>query len=284
MKEYREEFSVERMAKALKASRAGYYAWLDREPSERDKKTKAFDGEVMKEFLLRKKRAGRGMLTVHLRNRRITCTRKRVAASMKRQGLRAKAAKRFIATTDSKHSYRIADNLLQRNFRTDMPDLVWVTDITYLRSNNGWLYLTTFIDLFSRKVVGWNVSRTLGHESVLAAFRKATLRRGSVGGLVIHSDRGVQYCCDGFRDTMTLYGCIQSMSRKGDCWDNAVAESFFSTLKRELVGDYCFTSLDDAEAKLFEYIEIDYNRTRPHSYLGWLTPDKFEEVQLRKCA
>jgi putative transposase len=165
---------------------------------------------------------------------------------MNRQGLTARRPKRFIATTDSNHSYRVARNLLKRDFHTDRPDEAWVSDITYLRAAGGWLYLTTFIDLYSRKIVGWKVSRSLGHEPVVAAFERAARSRGNLAGLIIHSDRGVQYCCEGFKKTMKLYGCKQSMSRKGDCWDNAVAESFFSTLKRELVGDYCFSSLEDA--------------------------------------
>ncbi len=285
MKEYREEFSIERMAKALKVSRSGYYAWLNREPSDRKKATLAFDAEVKKEFEFQKMRAGKDALTKYLRARGIVSTRKRVGESMKRQGFRAKSARRFVATTDSKHSFRIADNLLARNFTVHLPDRVWVSDITYLPCENGsWLYLTTFIDLFSRKVVGWNVSTSLGHESVVKAFKKAALGRGSVRGLMVHSDRGVQYCCDGFKETMNLNGCTQSMSRKGDCWDNAVAESFFATLKRELVGTYRFKNLDDAKSKLFEYIEIDYNRNRFHSHLGSKSPTMFEEEWFRKCA
>jgi len=284
MKEHSEEFSIERMAGVLKVSRAGYYAWRDREPSVRHKARDEFDSHVKTMFAAHNEYAGRDKLTDYLRAEDILSTRKRVGASMKRLNLKAKQPKRFIATTDSKHSYRIADNLLARNFTVPLPNTVWVSDITYLRSKNGWLYLTTFIDLFSRKVVGWNISTSLGHESVVEAFRRAALRRGNIRGLIIHSDRGVQYCCDGFRETMNLYGCVQSMSRKGDCWDNAVAESFFATLKRELVGDYCFESLYDAKSKLFEYIEIYYNRTRFHGHLGSYSPDMFEEVWLRKCA
>ena len=286
MKNHREEFSVERMAKVLKVSRSGYYAWLRHEPTDRDRRTETFDAEVNKEFALRKGRAGRDTLTAYLRVKGILCTRKRVGGSMKRQGLTASRPKRFIATTDSKHPYRIADNLLQRNFTAPRPDAVWVSDITYLPCEDGsWLYLTTFIDLFSRAVVGWNVSGSLKHEyATVPAFKTAALRRGNVRGLVVHSDRGIQYCCDGFQDTMKLYGCTQSMSKKGDPWDNAVAESFFATLKRELVGAYRFRNLDDAKTRLFEYIEIDYNRNRFHSHLGPISPVMFEEAWFRKCA
>lgn len=211
MKNHREEHSVERMATALKVSRSGYYAWLGREPSDRKKATVAFDAEVNKEFEFRKKRAGKDSLTEYLRARDILCTRKRVGESMKRLHLTAKPAKKFVATTDSKHSFRIADNLLARNFTVYTPDRVWVSDITYLPCEDGtWLYLATFIDLFSRKVVGWNVSTSLCHESVVEAFRRAALRRGNIRGLMVHSDRGVQYCCDGFKETMSLYGCVQN--------------------------------------------------------------------------
>ena len=276
MRAHRDEFSVERMASVLDVSRPGYYSWLTRgiTAAERDRMT--FDSRIAERFNACKKRYGCRRLTVDLHKQGQDCSVNRVARSMKRQGLQARRARKFIATRDSKHSDAISDNSLNRDFHVDEPNRVWVSDITYLRSNSGWLYLAVFLDLVSRTIVGWHVSTSLRHESVLVAFRRAVGQRGPVHGLIVHSDRGVQYCCDGFREVMCEHGVLQSMSRKGDCWDNAVAESFFATLKKELPAGMTFSNLAEAEQYLFEYIEVDYHRHHPHSTLGFQTPAEFE--------
>jgi putative transposase len=284
MKRHRDEFSVERMAKVLKVSRAGFYAWLKRKPSLRQQNMAAFDAEVKGEFEKSRKCYGRERITEALHRRGRSCGRKRVSRSLKRQRLRAKQPKKFMVTTDSKHSFPVAQNLLAREFQAERPNQKWVTDITYLPCQQGWLYLAVIIDLYSRRVVGWCVSHSLKHDTVLTAFYRATGLRGSVKGTILHSDRGVQYCCTGFTTAMALSGVVQSMSRKGNCWDNAVAESFFSALKREMLGDYVFKDLAEAERQLFDHIEIFYNRQRLHSALGNVPPAEFEELKWQKCA
>lgn len=284
MKAHREEFPVELMARVLKVSRAGYYAFLKRTIAPRAQEQVKFDSTVQAVFEQRKKRYGSIRITRELNDRGCSCNRKRVSRSLRRQGLRAKYSKKFIATTDSKHSYPVAGNILNRDFSAERPNQKWVSDITYLPCLQGWLYLVVFIDLYSRRVVGWYVSHSLQHESVLTAFYRAVSLRGGVRGLIVHSDRGIQYCCSGFTKVMKQFKVIQSMSRKGNCWDNAVAESFFATLKRELVGNYVFQNLSEAERMLFEYIERDYNRQQLHSANGYMAPVAFEKLRWQKCA
>jgi len=284
MKEHRDEFPVELMARALDVSRTGYYTWLKRSPSFRQQAQVRFDEAVLIEFEKSKERYGCERVAKALKRQGQPCTKNRVARSLKRQRLHAHAPKKFKTTTDSRHEYPIAENILNRNFTAESPNQKWVGDITYLPSLHGWLYLAVFIDLYSRRVVGWHISDSLKHDSALAAFYRAAGARGSVRDLILHTDRGVQYCCTGFTDVMKLCGVVQSMSRKGNCWDNAVAESFFSTLKREMLGNYVFLDLQDAEKRLFEYIEVEYNRQRLHSSIGYVPPVEFEEVRLRKSA
>ena len=195
---------------------------------------------------------------------------------MRRQGLRSKVARKFRVTTDSNHTLTAAPNLLDRNFDIAKPNTVWASDITYLPSKSGWLYLAVFIDLFSRRIVGWCVSTSLRHEMVLKALSRAVRARRPPRGLMIHSDRGIQYCCEGFREKIAEYGFIQSMSRKGNCWDNAVSESLFRSLKTEWAYHIDLDGLEHAERELFEYIEAFYNNQRLHASLGYVSPAAFE--------
>lgn len=284
MKDNRDKFSVKKMAEVLEVSRAGFYAWLNRKPSHRQQETIAFDADVKAAFEKSRKCYGRVRITEALHRSGRSCGRKRVSRSLGRLGLRARRPRKFIATTDSKHSFPVAQNLLARNFSAERPNQKWVSDITYLPCVKGWLYLAVIIDLYSRRVVGWCVSHSLKHDTVLTAFYRATGLRGTVRGTILHSDRGTQYCCTSFSATMKLCGVIQSMSRKGNCWDNAVAESFFSALKREMLGDYVFKDLADAERRLFDHIEVFYNRQRLHSTLGNVPPVEFEELKWQNCA
>ena len=219
------------MAKVLEVSKSGFYAWLLRPESARKRARRLLDARVRAAFEAHKARYGSTKIARYLTGQGHPCSRTRVAQSMRRQGLRSKVARKFRATTDSNHHLAAAPNLLDRNFDIDAPNRVWASDITYLPSKAGWLYLAVFIDLFSRRIVGWCVSTSLRHEMVLKALSRAIRARRPPKGLMIHSDRGIQYCCEGFREKIAEYGFVQSMSRKGNCWDNAVSESLFRSLK-----------------------------------------------------
>jgi transposase InsO family protein len=201
---------------------------------------------------------------------------------MCKAGIRSKIRRKYVVTTDSKHPFRIADNLLNRNFKVPQLGRVWVSDITYIPTAQGWLYLTAVIDLGDRKVVGWALSRSLKAEQTsIAAFRMAITNRPVITSLIFHSDRGVQYACTEFTAMLDGYKIIrQSMSRKGDCWDNAVAESFFKSLKTEWTSWYKYQTIQEAELSVFEYIEGWYNVKRRHSTLNYMTPNEFEHFLL----
>jgi len=285
MKEHRSEFSVGRMAKALRVSPSGFYAWNNRPESKRPLERQRFDLDVRSIFEASERRYGSEKIMDEMVKRGYGRNRKRVADSMKRQGLRSKVCRKFrVKTTDTNHMIPFSPNLLNRQFTVERPNAVWVTDITYLPSSIGWLYLTVFIDLFSRLVVGWCVSTSLGHEAVVEALQRAVWRRKPPQGLMVHSDGGVQFCCHGFRSVLAGHKFVQSMSRKGNCWDNAVAESFFRTLKTELI--YHVALLDENHARhvLFNYIELFYNRQRIHATLGYVSPAQYESIKLNKLA
>jgi transposase InsO family protein len=276
MRDHRSEFSVERMAKVLDVSKSGFYAWLARPESPRAKAQRLLDARVRAAFQAHKARYGSTKIARYLAGQGYPCSRTRVARSMRRQGLRSKVARKFRVTTDSNHTLAASPNLLDRNFDIGQPNKVWASDITYLPSKSGWLYLAVFIDLFSRRIVGWCVSTSLRHEMVLHALSRAVAARRPPQGLMIHSDRGIQYCCEGFREKIAEYGFVQSMSRKGNCWDNAVSESLFRSLKTEWAYHIDLDDLGHAQRELFEYIEAFYNNQRLHATLGYLSPAAFE--------
>jgi len=201
---------------------------------------------------------------------------------MRENGIRAKRSKKFKATTDSNHNLPVAKNRLKRKFKTKKANKVWVSDITYIHTDEGWLYLAVFIDLFSRKVVGWSMSDRMKADLVANAFRMGIFRQHRPPKMV-HSDRGSQYASELFREELKLRSCLQSMSRKGDCWDNAVAESFFGTLKCELIHHERFKSRESARLAVFDYIETFYNTKRLHSHLNYMTPSEFEQSQGIAC-
>lgn len=269
------------MCRVMKVSRAGFYSWLGREESERSRQRRAFDMAVKTVFDASKGRSGSEKLANALSKKGTPCRRQKVSQSMKRQGLRSKVRKKFRVTTDSKHSEPVAPNILNRQFTVSEPNRVWVSDITYIRTRSGWAYLTVFLDLFSRLVVGWSVSTSLSHEMVLQALQRAVWRRRPGKGLLIHSDRGIQYACKEFRKFVREAGFVQSMSRKGNCWDNAVAESFFRTLKTELIYHVDLDNLTETERELFEYLESFYNGQRLHATLGYMSPMEYETVMLK---
>ncbi len=207
-------------------------------------------------------------------------SRKRISSIMKSLDLRVNMKRRYKNTTDSNHNLSIAPNLLNRDFYASIPDTKYVGDITYISTGEGWLYLATVIDLYSRKVVGWSMDDTMKVSLVNDALNMAITYRKPSKGLMWHTDRGSQYASFSHKDLLQKHGIVQSMSRKGNCWDNAVAESFFKTLKSDLVYQTYFYTKNQAKREIFEYIEFHYNRVRSHSYLGNLSPSKFEEINL----
>lgn len=267
------------MSRALEVSRSGYYTWFRRPPSRRRLDTQRLDMEIKAVYQAHKGRAGSPKIAFELQERGVKVSRHRVARRMRHLGLRSRTKRRFRVTTNSRHQYPVAANLLQRDFTAQRPNKAWVSDITYIWTREGWLYLTVFIDLFSRVVVGWSTSASLGHEMVVKALKRAIWRRRPSAGLIIHSDRGVQYACSGFREIVQHHSFLQSMSRKGDCWDNAVAESFFKTIKTELVYQTSFLTRDQAKKEIFEYIESYYNSLRRHSTLAYKTPVEYERMK-----
>jgi len=216
-------------------------------------------------------------MTGELRRRGWQVGHNRVARLMQEYGLGARVKRAFRLTTKSNHGLRVEQNILGRQFAVAAANRVWVSDISYVATAEGWLYLCVILDLYSRRVVGWSMGNGLGTKLVIAAFMMAVLRRQPPRRLVFHSDRGVQYCAKAFRRRTRTWGMQQSMSRKGDCWDNACAESFFKSLKTELIGRQIFATREGARAAIFEYIEVFYNRQRLHSYLDYCTPAEFEE-------
>jgi len=211
-----------------------------------------------------------------LKDKGMKCGKNRVARLMKIHGIVGKAKKKFKATTNSNHALPVAENLLNQNFEAAKPNTVWLSDITYIATLEGWLYLVVIIDLFSRQIVGWGMSDRLTSEFVVKALYQAIGRRHPGSGCIFHSDRGIQYASTDFRDVLKSYGFIQSMSRKGNCYDNAVSESFFHTLKTEHVYDYRYETRAEARHSIFDYIEMFYNRQRRHSALGYRSPVSFE--------
>ena len=280
-------FSIEKMCKAFKVSRSGFYSWLNSKPSKRAIENQ----EILREISLLHKESGQTYgsprISKALKAKNIPVSRLKVARLMKQADLKAKRIKKFKITTDSKHNYPVSENLLNRNFTATATGQAWVSDITitYIRTITGWLYLTVVLDLADRKIIGWALSKTMkAKDTTIAAFKMAVRNRPVVQSLIFHSDRGIQYACDEFRQELRAYPLIrQSMSRRANCWDNAVAESFFKTLKVECVYDYKFVDQQEAATTVFEYIEIWYNRKRIHSSLGYRTPAQMEE-QLNQYA
>jgi putative transposase len=269
-------YSVALMCRVLEVSRAGYYASRRRPESERAKANRQLSTKIHEVYETSRRTYGSPRVYLELRDGEHEAGRHRVARLMRSEGLVARKKKRFRVTTQSNHSEPIARNVLARNFDVKKPNQVWVGDITYLPTADGWLYLAVLLDLHSRAVVGWAMSEHLDTGLALAALRMALERRSPARGLVHHSDRGVQYACEAYREALAANGLVPSMSRKGNCWDNAPAESFFGTLKVELVGDRVFPSRAVARIEVFEYIEAFYNRTRRHSSLGYASPAEFE--------
>lgn len=271
-------FSMVMMARVFKVSRSGYYRWCNMKDktNQRTLQRDSIDVRVKKAFVISKGRDGSERIHQELQEQNASLNIKTIRKSLKRQGLVPKAARLFKVTTDSNHSLPVAPNLLERNFTASKPNEKWVSDITYIQTTEGWLYLAMIIDLFSRKVIGWSMSENIDADLVCAALKMALWRRKFPKGVIVHSDRGSQYASTAFRKIIAEKQLIQSMSRKGDCWDNACAESFFHSLKVELIMGEPLQNREKTREAIFEYIEVDYNRTRRHSANGFMSPERYE--------
>lgn len=273
-------FPIEMMCKVLGVSRSGYYSWLKRKPSKRALEEKELMKQIKEIHKNSKGTYGSPRIREELKKNYVHVSRRRVARLMKKAGIYNKVKKRFKTTTDSKHKFPVAPNLLNRVFKVDELGKVWVSDITYIRTREGWLYLTVIIDLCDRKVIGWAISNTLKtSETVVPAWKMAIKNRPVNDYLIFHSDRGVQYACTEFKELLATNPFVmQSMSKKGDCWDNAVAESFFKTIKTEWIYRNIYVTRKQATVSVFEYIETWYNTQRSHSSLNYLSPEEFGEI------
>jgi transposase InsO family protein len=263
----------------LDVNRSGYYAHKNALPSARENEDERLTKFIIKSFNESRKNYGTERIQGDLREWGEYVSRRRIGRLMRKAGLVCKNTKKFKATTNSKHNESISPNLLNRNFKVDEPNKVWVGDMTYIWTDMGWLYLATVIDLFSRKVVGWSMANHMRTSLVNDAMQMAIWQRKPPKGLIWHTDRGSQYASKEHRALLKTHKIQQSMSRKGDCWDNAVAESFFHTLKTELVFHERYKSREQAHASIFEYIEVFYNRKRRHSASSMMSPANFESFR-----
>lgn len=273
--------AVSLMCRVLSVSRSGYYHWRHRAPSSRAQAREQLDARVKAAFEIERGRAGSIRVTQRLRTSGCRAGRHQIAHSLKRQGLRAKAARKFKATTNSNHSLPVAPNLLNQDFNAARPNQKWVSDITCIATEEGWLYLAAILDLYSRTIVGWSMSERMTSALVCDALTMAMFRRHRPKAVIVHSDRGSQYCSSQYQALLTRYESICSMSKKGDCYDNAAMESWNHSLKVEAIHGERFKTRDQAKQQVFEYIEVYYNRQRLHSTLGYLSPMQFELKQAK---
>ena len=275
-------FPIEKMCKVLSVSKSSYYSWIRRKPGKRNDENEHLTGLIRKIYLESKRTYGSPRITLKLRNQGFRVSRNRVARIMKKENLRSIIRKKFVVTTDSKHNYPVVANLLKRNFKVDERGRVWVSDLTYIWTAQGWLYLTVIIDLADRKIIGWSLSRSMkAVDTTVPAWIMAVRNRPITQKLIFHSDRGVQYACNEFRELLKGYKLVKrSMSRKGDCWDNAVAESFFKSLKVEWVYQCKYRTRLEAAVSIFEYIETWYNTRRIHTTLKMSISD-YEEIYFK---
>ena len=276
MKNYSSEFRVQKMADALGVTRSAYYAWKEREKSKRSKENVRLLVQIRVLHAQSCGIYGSRRITATLRNDGHLYGKNRIARLMREASIASRVKRKFKVTTHSSHSLAKADNLVKQNFSVAKPNRLWVSDITYIWTKEGWLYLAVILDVFSRLVVGWSLSDRLHHSLVLQAFQQAVRKRGVQTGLIFHSDQGVQYACEVVKELLRKHQIIQSMSGSGNCYDNALAESFFHSLKTEWVYFEKYKTKAQASLSVFEYIESFYNRQRIHSNLGYLSPEKYE--------
>jgi putative transposase len=279
MVQHGQQFRVQAMCRVLKVSRSGYYRWCRSSEGLRAREDRKLVVEIRAAYERSRGRYGSPRIYRELKEHGVRCGKHRVERLMRKAGLQAKRRRSFKVTTRSAAGHPVAPNRLNRQFAVSEVNTVWAGDITYLETREGWLYLAVLLDLCSRRVVGWACSERMTHDLVLWALEQALQQRQPSPGLLHHSDRGSQYTCEDYLTKLSRRGLEVSMSRRGDCYDNAVVESFFSTLKAELEGYGGYQTRQQAQSELFEYIEVFYNRQRRHSFLGYLSPAAFERAQ-----
>jgi transposase InsO family protein len=278
IKKHHEIFTVTRMCQLLDVSQSAYYDWLKRPESVRSLEDKRLGEKVRESHEKSRKIYAARRIVKDLVDDNEVISRNRVARLMKQQGLESKSKRKFKATTHSNHGRPVAENLLDREFIVERPDSVYAGDITYIQTDEGWLYLAVLIDLYSRAIVGWAMSERMPAELVNNALMMAIWKRKPPKGLMVHSDRGSQYASELYQKTIKDHGFICSMSRKGNCWDNAPSESFFHTLKTELTYHRRYQTRQEAKQEIVEYIEVFYNRQRRHSTIGYQTPLNYDNA------
>jgi putative transposase len=275
---HRDRWPIRLMCEVLGVSPGGYYGWRRRPPSPRRQRRDALVAAIKAVHAEVKARYGSPRIHAELVARGEACCVNTVAGLMRRYGVAAKTKRKFRCTTDSNHGRPVAENLVGRQFAPGAADRAWAADITYIPTREGWLYLAAVEDLHSRKIVGWSMGERIDSRLVVDALEMAVARRLPGDGLVAHSDRGSQYASEHYQRLLASHGITCSMSRRGDCWDNAPMESFFASLKKELVHDVEFATRAEARAEVFEYIEVFYNRVRRHSALGYRSPEQYERA------
>jgi transposase InsO family protein len=276
---HKQEFPVIRMCHVLEVSESGYYAWCKREPCERKRVDEELGKRIEDAYQNNRQVYGSPRIHAVLKEQGVHCGRKRVARLMRERGISAKAKRRKMKTTDSHHDNPVAPNLLERDFTADTPNTKWVADMTGIETGEGWLYLAAIVDIYSRLVVGWAMGKERDEQLITNAALMALARRQPEAGLVHHSDRGSQYTSSGYQTLLKQYGIEISMSRKGDCYDNALMESFFGTFKKECVERHKYQTREEAKRSIFEYVEVFYNRQRKHSSLDYLSPSNYEQIK-----
>jgi putative transposase len=280
IRRYEAEYPVRLMCRVLEVSRGGYYAWRRRGESWREARNRQLLQQIREVHATHRRVYGSPRIYAERRSRGILCGRNRVTRLMRAHGIRARGARRFRATTKSEHAYPVAPNLLAREFQAEGANQRWAGDITYVWTREGWLYLAVILDLYSRKVVGWAIGERVNRELTLRALAMALETRSPRPRLLHHSDRGGQYACGDYRKKLEDRALQCSMSRRGDCYDNAVVEAFFASLKKELIHQEEFFTRRQARVAIFRYIEGFYNSRRRHSYLGYVSPEEFERRSL----
>jgi len=282
VEQHRDSYPMQALCEALQVSDSGFAAWQRSEGPTKWLSDAALLKLIREIHEQTKAAYGSPRIYEEIKGRGIPVGKGRVERLMRENGLRGRHKRRFKATTDSKHSLPVAPNRLEQNFTTERPDQVWTADVTYLATGEGWLYLAIVLDLYTRQIVGWAMRERMTKDLVIDALRMAWFRRRPAPGLIHHSDRGSQYCSHEFQKQLADYGMLASMSRKGNCWDNAPSESFFNSLKNERVHGTRYETRDKARADVFDYLEIFYNRRRRHSALGGISPIAFYETWLNE--
>ena len=279
IKEHEEQFSLSALCRAMQVCRGGFYAWRKREKGPRQLQNDRLTEQIKTAYKENREAYGSPRIYAELKEAGVVCSEKRIARLMRLHGIVAVRPKRFVATTDSNHDLPIAENVLDRTFGAETPDTRWTADITYLWTSQGWLYLAVILDMFSRRVVGWAMNQSMERELVLSALDMAISARCPGPDLLCHSDRGSQYASGEYQKRLKDAGIACSMSRRGNCCDNAPTESFFASLKKEMVYRTRFETREQARAAVFDWIEVWYNRKRRHSAIGYISPETFERQQ-----